>query len=117
MDIRIYGRAVTKEGYKNLRDTSTLYAEQNEEGQLIPAFDATPVLGSIEISQDSIKLLHKLMGGSGAATKICLFKTAEEPVVKDISFRRIQEIKRILGGVITETKFKPGTKIEIVGWV
>jgi hypothetical protein len=118
MDIRIYGRAVTKDEYKLLRDTSVLYPGPGEDGQLIPTFDATVVLDVLDdLSRDEIKLLHRLMGGSAAADRICLFKTSEEPVIRDKPFQRAEDIRRLLGKSIKEARFKPGTKIEIVGWI
>ena len=112
--MKIYGRCVTKKEAKLLKKTQVLYPAEDHE--LVPAFDATDVLDVLgTLKRDEIKQLHILLGGSGAASMICLFKALEEPFVKDVPLRRADEVRKLLGKWVKEVKFRPGTRIELVG--
>lgn len=107
----IYARIVTKNEERQIRRTQIILSR--ERGELIPAFDATNILDKLELSMDEIKKLHKILGGSGEANRIILFRTVEKPVTQSIPLRHETEIKKILrGSMIKEVKFMNETRVE-----
>lgn len=109
----LYARLVDKEEAKRIKKLRTIGIPSSSE--LVPAFEATDVLGILgELKNDKIKLLHKLMGGKGNATYIILFKPEKPPVAAGIPFRNSGQIQKLLGHAIKESKFSSNTIIEII---
>jgi len=110
----LYGRLVNKEELRQLKRTLTL--ESQEAGQLIPAFYSSNAVSMLEYFyglqeepkfRDTVKQIHKAMGGRGDAQNVIFFTTTSDPVVKGILFRRIP-IPNIF-----EAKFESGAIISI----
>lgn len=113
MENILYARLVDKEEAKRIKKLRTIGIPSSKE--LVPAFEATYVLGILgELKNDKIKLLHKLIGGKGNAIYIILFKPEKPPVVRSIPFRNSEQIKKLLGYSIKESKFSSDTIIEII---
>lgn len=112
MEKIIYARLVDKEEAKRIRKLGTIGIPTSTD--LVSAFEATNVLATIDdLSRDNMKILHKLMGGRGSADRIILFVPEKPPIVSNIPFRKIYQIREILGCSIRESKFSPETIIEI----
>ena len=114
MEKIIYGRFMDKKEARETRKLTQLGKTTDRE--LIPAFEATKVLGVLDdLLSDKLLFLHRLLGGDGSARVIILFVNETEPVVSGIPFRNADEIKNLLVYNLRESKFKPGTKIEVKG--
>lgn len=58
--VRVYWRIVTKNELRQIKMTNQLLSQEPRE--LVLAFDATNILGGLELSRDRIRLLGKLSG-------------------------------------------------------
>jgi len=111
-DLKVYGRIMTKVELKQVKRTNQLFSQEPRE--LVPAFDATFALAGLELSKSDIHILGKFLGSSGIGNILLLFTSEKEPLIKDVPFRNIDSIRRIIGNVIKEVKFENGTGIRII---
>jgi hypothetical protein len=112
-DAPMYARITSKEGVKRMKRSSYLVAKRIHE--LIPALQLddegfnrlNKVLDQSRKLRDTLKTMHKQMGGSGEGDIMVIFRTDTKPQVSGVPLR-----SAMLSG-LKEAKFWSGTKISI----
>ncbi|MBN1544486.1 hypothetical protein JW898_03415 [Candidatus Woesearchaeota archaeon] len=112
-DAPLYARIVNKEGMKRMKRSSYLVAKRIHE--LIPALELDEhsfnrlekLLETSKKLRDTLKRMHKEMGGSGEGDTMVIFRTDLRPQASGIPFR-----SPLLMG-LKESKFWSGTKVSI----
>lgn len=103
-EIKTYGRFMTKREHRRLRQVKEL--ESAEEGEMIPAFEATTTVmeNFLKWEQQALRNIYSQIGGTGGADFIVFFKTDVVPISVSSSRK----------DWIFEVKFPNNTPVEIV---